>query len=149
MSAYATREDLAREFGEQALIDATDLGDEPTGEANEDTLTQALETATGTINSYLGRRYTLPLAAPVDPQVRGICVDLAFWRLHTTADRDHPHRQRYEDAMRLLRDFAEGKALVMLAPGPDPEAPAAARPDLPAYRTPPRTFSREAFGPWG
>lgn len=91
---------------------------------NESVAQVALNDASDEIDTYLGQRYVLPLintqstndAVIVEPHpvlVRIAC-DIAVYRLQTLrpADDIKDARQRYDDAIKLLKGFATGSAIL-------------------------------------
>ncbi len=104
--AYATPTEILTRCGEDALYAVADRDGD--GVLDTEAIGRALDDATAEIDSYLAARYPLPL--PVVPKIVTIlCVDIALYRLapdHRTDER----RQRYEDAVKLLRAISEGKA---------------------------------------
>jgi phage gp36-like protein len=89
-----------------------------------DRLAQALTRASAEADSYLCARYAAPVLQPGDALVQCV-LDIARFRLW---DRRAPDevRQRYEDAMRWLRDVAAGRAVLLTSAGL-PAAPATAQ----------------------
>ena len=87
--------------------------------------------------SPLARRYAVPLAT-VPEAVRVWTLDIALYRLYRDQATDTV-RQRYEDALRELRDVAAGRAdLAGLVPASGGGAP--------AYDAPGRQFTRDTLG---
>lgn len=101
---YATLPEMVTRFGEPELVQRTDRVD---GVAIDTVvLGNALADADAEIDSYLAGRYTLPLASTPVVLVR-LAADIARYRLY---DDGVPEtvRQRYEDAVSLLKRFASG-----------------------------------------
>ena len=85
----------------------------------------------------------LPLAATAPVLVRP-CVDIACYYLAQQATMlTDELRQRYEDAVKLLRDFAEGRATLSL--DTDDDGKAESGPQVISVSGPPRLFSRETM----
>lgn len=104
--AYATQTDIQARYGEDALYAVADRDGD--GGLDTEAIGRALDDATAEIDSYLAARYPLPL--PVVPKIATIlCVDIALYRL-APDNRTDERRQRYEDAVKLLRAISEGKA---------------------------------------
>lgn len=82
----------------------------------------ALDAASGVVDTYLRSKHTLPLVAPYPREIiRAECV-LAAWDLVTTKGHnpigfDESLERRWEAAMAWLKDLAAGRA--HLAPGAD------------------------------
>lgn len=106
---YATQTDLVDRFGELELAQLTDRA---TG-AVVDTvvLGRALADADAEIDSYLATRYTLPLASTPVVLTRLAC-DMTRYRLYDDGMPDTV-RQRYEDAVSLLKRMAKGDVLLV------------------------------------
>lgn len=81
------------------------------GDESPDTvaLGRALEDASAEMDGYLGSRYPLPLPT-VPESLRRICIDIALYRLmNLRALGDiEDSRQRYDDAIRYLKDLVRG-----------------------------------------
>lgn len=135
---YATQQDLVARFGEQELIELTDRADPPAGAIDATVVDQALADAEELINSYVGKRYDLPLAA-VPGAVKRTAADLARFYLY----KDDPLeavRKSFEDAVKWLKDIAAGRADLDIA-GEEP-APAEAQVRI---SSPDRVFSRDTL----
>lgn len=117
MAIYATQQNL-KERDEQMLWNLAI--DRNTGELNASWIEQALEQADEEINSFLGRRYLLPLPT-VPGMLNKIAISIAFYWL---ADRDTQAtellQKRYDMALTSLREIANGKRELGL---PTVEAP--------------------------
>lgn len=102
--AYATQSDLVERFGEQELAQRCNRVDGST--IDTAVLGRALDDAAAEIDSYLATRYTLPLATTPVVLTRLAC-DIARYRLYDDGTPDTV-RQRYEDAVSLLKRMASG-----------------------------------------
>lgn len=101
---YATQIDLVDRFGAEELAQRTNRTDGLT--IDTVVLERALADADAEIDSYLAARYTLPLSStPV--VLNRLACDIARYRLY---DDGTPAtvRQRYEDAVSLLKRMANG-----------------------------------------
>ncbi len=106
--AYATQADLLQVMTLEQLIQLTD--DQKTGKVNPVVVADALEKASGKVEAYSRARYKTPLQ-PADTIVE-ITRDIAVYALFGRRPgkmRDEV-RQRYEDAIGLLKDISTGKA---------------------------------------
>lgn len=114
---YATQADLVDRFGSTELAQRTNRVDGQT--IDTVVLGRALADADAEIDGYLATRYTLPLTSTPVVLVRLAC-DLARYRLY---DDGVPAtvRQRYEDAVAMLKRIAQGDAQLV---GITPPAPA-------------------------
>jgi len=101
---YATPAQLIASTQEYlvAQLTGTDTPDEAA-------LERALDDASAEMDGYLGSRYALPLPAVPDV-LRRLCIDIAMYRLmslRALGDLEDA-RQRYEDAIRFLKDLIRG-----------------------------------------
>lgn len=105
--SYITRSDLDVPF--DVLLQLTD--DEGAGSINDEVIAKAITNAEADVDGYAGGRYSLPLS-PVTDKVKQLAHDIAVWRLYTRRDFDPPEsvKQRYEAAIKFLRDLKDGKA---------------------------------------
>lgn len=102
--SYATQSDMVERFGEQELAQRTNRTDGLSIDAV--VLGRALADADAEIDTYLAARYTLPLASTPGVVARLAC-DIARYRLYDDGAPDML-RQRYEDAVSLLKRLANG-----------------------------------------
>ena len=83
--SYATHSDVQQRMGSVAYVQLTD--DAGTGAADEAKVTEARSAAESEVNSYLGRRYAVPInvAAHAELQslLRSVTLDLVEYRLHS------------------------------------------------------------------
>lgn len=124
---YATQDDLIKKFGEAVLIQRTDRTNIPPTTIDSAVVGQALADADAAIDSYLKGRYLLPLESPA-PILTAIGRDLAAWGLFGDSMGEAVRRDR-DEAMRLLRDLACGRARLDLGDAQQP-APAAGGPAI-------------------
>jgi phage gp36-like protein len=135
---YATISDLRILVSEAELLQLTD--DARTGDVDEAKVTEALEAASRTIDSYVAVRYGLPLAS-VPEVLNTYCKAIARYNLHARKPTmPEPVQRGYDNAMRELRDISAGKAVLSIA---GKEAPAAENTIL--METSPRLFSRDSL----
>lgn len=105
--AYATASDIEIIYG-SSILDAVSDRD-GTGRRNTASIEAALDAASAEIDTYLGIRYTVPLAS-APPYIRQICVDITVYRLALDiAPRTEEMRLRYVDAINYLKAIADGK----------------------------------------
>lgn len=115
---YCTQDQLTDRYGERALIALTDRAETATGAIDADVVARALADTDAQIDGYLAGRYALPLATtPV--LVADIAQVIAFWKLHVY-DPDPKVRKDYDDALKMLRDIADGRVRLAVA-GVEPE----------------------------
>lgn len=108
--AYATIPDMTLRFGETEIIRLS-AGDGPLPVAVvAATVERALDDATAIVDSYLRRRYLVPLAAPTADIVRAACI-IARYDLATGANKE-PSTQMKDDRAEViawLRMIADGR----------------------------------------
>lgn len=102
---YAAQADMVERFGEAEIAQRTNRVDGST--IDQAVLARALGDADAEINSYLAARYQLPLAATPTVLVRLAC-DMARYQLFSDGAPD-VIRQRYQDAVSLLKRMASGE----------------------------------------
>lgn len=142
---YATQADITELYGANALVVADHNRD---GIVDTAAVARALDMASGEMDTYLGRRYTLPL--PVTPShLVQLCVDIALYRLALSQDvASQEHRTRYEDALSVLTKIATG-TIALVLPASDPgggtggEVPEVTGPQPIVVGGPERLFTRE------
>ena len=98
---YLSLPDLLAAHSEQALIDLTDRTDPPAGQIDTAVVDAAIAGAAAEVDSYLGQRYTVPLANPAPAAVADAALTITWYRLHTDRAADKDLRIRYEDAVQL------------------------------------------------
>lgn len=115
--AYASQTDIVELYGANALVVADRDGD---GVPDADAVTRALDLSSGEMDTYIGRRYNLPLPALTissTAHLTQLCVDIAVYRLALSQDvATAEHRLRYEDALSVLTKIADGRAALSLSP---------------------------------
>lgn len=119
--AYCAQSDLVERFSEKELQELTDEVLANTIAAAE--VSAACDEAASEIDTYLGKRYPLPLST-VPPIVKKWACDLArFFIWGDRAGEGHPVRLASEDARAALKDISTGKAQL---PDQDPDTSVAA-----------------------
>ncbi len=110
---YATLATLTDRYGLAALVSLTDRGTVATGAVDPAVVDRALADADALVDGYLAGRYVLPLeAAP--PLLTAIAAAVAFYSLHIGSP-DDKVRKDYDDALRQLRDIADGRLRLPVA----------------------------------
>lgn len=116
---YATAQNLIDRKG-QDTVDTLAFRD---GVMPESVINQALEDASSEIDSYIGRRYKLPL-----PSVPGVlvmyCIDIAVYNMATDTLLTEDIEKRYHRAIRALKLIASGDVKI----GADTDADNASSP---------------------
>lgn len=109
--AYATVQDMIERFGERVLIDATRGLDQDRDVMDVIKINSALERASATVDSYLQRRYAVPVRPVQLPVVDATCA-LARYALCQLDDTE-PALQiqtARKDALKWLSDVGSGVA---------------------------------------
>lgn len=142
MGKYATLQDLIDRFSETEIIQRTDTTNRPATTIDQTVVDRAIADAEAMADSYIAKRYELPLADP-PPVLTGVVADIARYHLHDgLATKDSPVAINQATAMRWLREVAQG--LVQLESGgvaPDQAGDSEVR-----TAAPDRVFSRDSLG---
>ena len=109
MISYATLDELCLRYGDNTVLQLTDL--ERRGQINADIAQQALLDATAEIDGYLNR-YTRPF--PQIPRLLTVyCCDIAIYRLATGMRQGNDDMDtRYKHAIDYLKQVARGTATI-------------------------------------
>jgi phage gp36-like protein len=103
---YGTATEFEEAFGVPETVMLTNLDTPNATTVNPVPLSRALTDAAALIDSYIGRRYLLPMS--VTPQVLiPYALDIARYRLDRIRNREDV-RVRYEDAIKWLEMVAKG-----------------------------------------
>jgi len=141
---YATATDMIDNFTEAELVELTNRADPAATTISTDVLDQALAEAAAEMDAYIGARYDLAAVQAITPPpsnlVRLNC-DIARYRLDADCTRE-PVIQRYEDAIKFLKNLVKG--LVNLAL-PSTEEDDALTGTTPTVARPPRTFTPDTM----
>jgi phage gp36-like protein len=119
--AYATQNDLQLRVTDQELQQLTD--DDRSGAIDADVVSGVIDEASAIVDSYCRDRYVVPLQESTD--ATRITRDIAIYLLYSRRPQKMQDtvRQRYEDAMALLKDISTGKAsLDQPADAPAPQS---------------------------
>lgn len=123
--AYATKDNIDTLYGADLLLAIAD--NDLDGTADITAIDQALAMASSEIDTYVGARHAVPLAAPSD-RIMQVCVDIAIYRLAIRATAlTEEMRQRYEDAIAWLGKAATGRVNLGASPLEEGEEPAKAK----------------------
>lgn len=112
---YATQADMDRYFGAAQVLIAADRDGDDSSDAS--VIREALDHASEEIDSYVGVKYNLPLTASPPPRVlKRVCADIAMFRMSSnSSSMTEAKRERYEDAVKWLKQVAAGKATLGIA----------------------------------
>ena len=135
--SYATQQNLVDRFGESEILKISDRDGD--GAIDAGVVAKALADADAEIDSYIGKRYALPLAS-VPARVVALAEDLALYKLYPSNPSDDVVNYR-NDAIAFLRDVARGTAVLPGLDGADP-APVSAGVEVAG---PERVFSRDTL----
>lgn len=139
--SYITQDNLIDRFSERELIQLTDRTNTPASSIDGDVVNAAIADATALVDSYLAKRYALPLS-DVPSVLTRMAGDIARYYLHgSRADKDHPVTVNYRDAVAWLDKVAKG-TVQLEADGIDAEQAGDGE-----VRTsgPDRTFTRDSM----
>ncbi|MDP2786609.1 MAG: DUF1320 domain-containing protein [Pseudomonadota bacterium] len=119
---YATLTTLNAQFGAREVVALTDR--DMDGVPDQAVLDDALAAADSLIDSYIGRRYALPLA-DVPKLLVTLAGTLVRYQLSGAGVTEtDPTRDRYRDAIKLLEAIRDGN--IHLGPDPAGDQPAQA-----------------------
>lgn len=139
---YATQQDLIDRFGQTELVQLTDRTNTPASTIDANVVSKALADADALIDSYVGKRFALPLAS-VPPVLTRYAADIARFFLHAEkAGKDHPARLAYDMAEAWLKNVARGLVKLDDGAGTSPSAEGGGEVHLSA---PDRVMSRNSL----
>jgi len=119
--SYASVDDMVLQFGDAEMIAASTPDNTPATVIVAPFIQAALDTATAMIDSYLRKRYRVPLdVAP--PEINTACMMLARCQMGLGGQRSVPEAAEKERdrVVKWLRDIADGRVVLGLeeaAPG--------------------------------
>lgn len=135
---YLSLEAFIQRSGVDEAVRLTD--EAGTGTIDAARLDAALQDAQALVDSYLGARYRVPLTLPAPAPIPTLAFDLAVARLYR-GELPAGVEAKRDEAIRLLKDLAAGKAAIPVAPPPTTTSPA------PVLVEPhDRLFSRKRMG---
>ncbi|WP_306148909.1 MULTISPECIES: gp436 family protein [unclassified Roseibium] len=139
--AYATQQDLIERFGEEELIQLTDRTNLPASTIDANVVAAALSDAENLANSYLAKRFQLPLE-PVPEVLTRTISEITRYFLHgRRTDKDDPVTRDYLKALAWLKDAAKGLVELDVA-GTTPDQSGNGQVQ---FEAPDRVFSRGAL----
>jgi len=121
MAAYAQQADIQSRVPTRDLVELTDPNNV---EIQAEPIAQAINDASGLIDSFLATRYVLPMLDP-PPILTIACVDIAIYNLQKLRPiRDLTDaRARFEDWLKFLKEVNCGKIQLGVAADNGLEAP--------------------------
>jgi len=102
---YCTKQDLIDRFGQDELVDLTQLNN--TGVIDETVLGQAIADASAEMDGYLGGRYQLPLDT-IPPVLKALCCNVARYNLYDEQASEQVTK-RYDAAIKFLFSVSKGE----------------------------------------
>ena len=118
---YLSLEAFIQRVGVDEAVRLTD--EAGTGTIDAARLDAALQDAQALVDSYLGARYQVPLSLPAPAPIPTLTFDLAVARLYR-GELPAGVEAKRDEAVRLLKDLAAGKAAIPVAPAPTTTSPA-------------------------
>lgn len=110
---YCTQQDLVDRFGTIKLIQLTDKVNKPASTIDIVTVGKHIGDAESLVNSYLGKKYQLPLTVTVPDVLTKFAVDIAWFYLHgDAAGKDSPVRLAFNDAKAWLKSVSQGGVII-------------------------------------
>lgn len=104
--AYCTIDDVLKLIDTEVVAGMTS----ETANYDDDLVNQAITDADSEIDSYLQRRYSVPLSE-VPPVVLKISVDIAIYNIYSRRKNPPENRiRRYENAISFLKSVSKGEA---------------------------------------
>ena len=140
--AYATQQDLIDRYGEDTLIQLTDRTNLPATTIDASVVATAITDAEELADSYLSKRYSVPLS-PVPGVLTRVICQIALYVLHGRgSEKDDPVTRDHERALAWLKDAGKGNVQL------ESDGAAAAQTAGGSVQTisPDRVFSRESLG---
>lgn len=109
--AYCTLSDLTDRFGDRVITALTDRGERAAGVIDPAVVARAIADTDAVLNGYLAQRYDLAALQPTPALLRDLALSVAIWKLHPAAP-DAKVEADYKDALRTLRDIAQGTVVL-------------------------------------
>lgn len=141
---YATRQDILDREGADALYAAADRDRD--GQVDVVAVDRKIGDASAEMDTFLSLRFSLPLAV-VPPVLVRLCVDITLYRLSLSADAlTKELRQRYEDAVSLLKKMADGTVGLGIPQNPTVPSDGEVKGGEILVSSQPRLFTRRSQG---
>lgn len=115
---YVSANDVQERLGDQLYVELTD--DSGSGSADLDKVYEAIEGAEGEANSYLGRRYAVPVdlsgQSMIADVLKSFVLDLVEHRLHSRRPPvPEDVRRKRSEALTWLKRVADGEIVLPTA----------------------------------
>lgn len=137
---YATQQNITDRHSKDTLLLIADRDGD--GIADVEVVDRAIADASAEIDTYVGKRYELPMGSPPEVLTR-LCVDIVVYRLSADADMaTDERRKRYDDAIGFLRLIARGEVSLGVA---EAQAPASTTGTVHSSSSN-RRFNRDSMG---
>jgi len=138
MANYASKSDIDDLYGEDLLVRIADFDRD--GVPDADVVEKGLRGADEICDAFLSAQYTVPVT-PTPGVVRSCAIDIAVYKIALGPGvRTTEFRQRYEDAIEILKQIAAGKIGLGQQPGIDPDGDGPLEPVDPAAKRKGRSF---------
>jgi len=134
--SYCTQQDMIERFGEEEIIQLTDVAN--IGVIDRVVLDNAIADATAEIDSYL-TAYTLPLAT-IPAKFTRLACDIARYFLYDDVATDEVEK-RFDIATEYLKLIATGKIVL----GPDVTGQSPTSENTPLIESEPALFARNNY----
>lgn len=109
---YTVQSFLESAISTEKLRQLTD--DARDGAIDAQVVTDAIASADGTIDGYIGTKYAVPLSAPIPVQVSQMSCNIALFYLFRRRSINVPDsiQRAYDDAIAFLKMVADGTAII-------------------------------------
>lgn len=139
--AYVTQQDLIDRFGSTELIQLTDRTNMPATTIDATVVAAAISDAENVADSYMAKRYALPLS-PVPDVLVPVVANLARYNLYgERAEKESAIYRNYKDAIAWLKDVSSG-TVQLEADGVAADQPTSGQVQVSA---PDRVFTRDSL----
>lgn len=109
---YCTQQDLIDRHSELKLAQLTDVVNKPASTVNVVTVAKHIGDAASTIDSYIAKRVSLPMAT-VPAVLTKVAVDLSwYFILGNRAQKDDQETAAYKEAIRWLENVSKGLVVI-------------------------------------
>jgi len=115
--AYSTESELETLIGHDALVELSDLDN--TAGIDSTRVAAAIQKADGVIDSYINKRYAVPLASPPD-SIKTLSAEWAIRVLRTRRYKGQPITED-QDAEKIDREWLDGVAKGRISLGVEPQ----------------------------